>query len=546
MINANIVAEALSQLLNSDEFKSSPTLCKILKYVVSEEIEGRGSGIKEYTVGIDALGKPISFDPRRDPIVRVSIFRLRKALRSHYSNRGASDAIKIEIAKGTYRPVISKCRTQKNLSESAVTRFGGLSNVTRCGAASNGGTAIISLMVEAGQYPCSTSNYASGTASLVRGLREVLSRNSAFSVILPSYKRAGSHAGKLVSTDANLRADFAISLIVRRDGEQSHRASAELIDRRNDTLVWARSFQLAQNIDKEILTSLAGSIGRELQIQIFGASVRALECYEAMSLSARELYVLATWVPGPARSSLSWEKERLELARLATEKDPNFGPAYSVVADKLAYLSAVDGSSNFEDSAEEAARFAAHALELAPNDAMSVFNVAQSQWHSGKLNESVRTMQRVIELDPNNALARFYAIVYPYTCTSAPDDVLNAAINFENSLGADNPIRWVTLSWLGWLHLGREEFTLALQAEQRAAQIFQIPYTVMHHAAVLNQLGREDDAVDLLLSQRDHWPNINPVHFSEKTIPRLCKEIKNAERMIGFYRELTKSTSNLL
>lgn len=148
----------------------------------------------------------------------------------------------------------------------------------------------------------------------------------------------------------------------------------------------------------------------------------------------------------------------------------SFGPAHCVLADKLAYLAAVDGPSDTPEAAAEASKSAQRASELAASDANTLFNVAQFQWHSGQLGASIRTMKRVIEIDPNHALARSFLIVYPNTCTPAPDDVLAQAISFDKFLGSDNPIRWITLTWLGWLHLNRDEYELAHSIANRLSK----------------------------------------------------------------------------
>lgn len=97
---------------------------------------------------------------------------------------------------------------------------------------------------------------------------------------------------------------------------------------------------------------------------------------------------------------------------------------------------------------------------------MAEFNVAQSQWHSSRLKDAIRTMNRVVELNPNFALAEFFTNLIPYSCVTAPDDVVAEATAFDQSLGSDNPVRWVTLIWLGWLHLNRDEYEMVLEAEK--------------------------------------------------------------------------------
>jgi hypothetical protein len=68
--NSQIIG-ALNAVLESDKFTAAPQMSAFLKYVVEQAASGNMTRIKAYTVAIDALGKPDSFDPQNDPVVRV-------------------------------------------------------------------------------------------------------------------------------------------------------------------------------------------------------------------------------------------------------------------------------------------------------------------------------------------------------------------------------------------------------------------------------------------------------------------------------------------
>ena len=53
------------------------------------------------------FGRPESFDPRVDSVVRVYATHVRKRLRAYYGTRGRSDPIKIDLPAGTYAPLIT-------------------------------------------------------------------------------------------------------------------------------------------------------------------------------------------------------------------------------------------------------------------------------------------------------------------------------------------------------------------------------------------------------------------------------------------------------
>ena len=97
------IIEALNAVLESDKFTAAPQMSAFLRYVVEQAASGNMTRIKAYTVAIDALGKPDSFDPQNDPVVRVLAGRLRAALASYYESNPNVD-LRITMRPGSYVP----------------------------------------------------------------------------------------------------------------------------------------------------------------------------------------------------------------------------------------------------------------------------------------------------------------------------------------------------------------------------------------------------------------------------------------------------------
>src|SRR5262249_46534223 len=57
------------------------------------------------------FGKPESFDPRNDPIVRVQARRLRAQLARYYREDGGDSEVLIELPKGGYAPVFRRMKS---------------------------------------------------------------------------------------------------------------------------------------------------------------------------------------------------------------------------------------------------------------------------------------------------------------------------------------------------------------------------------------------------------------------------------------------------
>ncbi len=100
--------DALSRVLASDGLVSSPQLQKILSYIVEEHLAGRADQIKAYSIAVDAMDRPNTFDPQSDPAVRVEMRRLRVALEVYYARAGSDDPVRIGVPKGSYRPVLER------------------------------------------------------------------------------------------------------------------------------------------------------------------------------------------------------------------------------------------------------------------------------------------------------------------------------------------------------------------------------------------------------------------------------------------------------
>ncbi|MEP9379484.1 hypothetical protein ABLE91_22420 [Aquabacter sp. CN5-332] len=98
------VRAALARVLAAEEFVSSPRLADFLRFIVEATLSGRAEEIKGYTIAVEALGRPTSFDPQSDPIVRVEATRLRRALERYYGSAGPDETLEIVVPKGSYVP----------------------------------------------------------------------------------------------------------------------------------------------------------------------------------------------------------------------------------------------------------------------------------------------------------------------------------------------------------------------------------------------------------------------------------------------------------
>jgi hypothetical protein len=97
------VADEVELIVRSSTFRSSPALRQLLCFLAEKSRAGETDQLKEHSVGIDGLGKPDSFDNRRDSSVRLQMRRLRQKLAEYYSTEGYEDPYLISVPKGGFK-----------------------------------------------------------------------------------------------------------------------------------------------------------------------------------------------------------------------------------------------------------------------------------------------------------------------------------------------------------------------------------------------------------------------------------------------------------
>jgi hypothetical protein len=98
------VRAQLTRLLSNPLFLHSKHYPGLLRYVVTETLEGRGGHLKERTLGVEALGRGANYDTNADPVVRTSACAIRKRIAQYYAEPGHADEIRIDLPYGSYIP----------------------------------------------------------------------------------------------------------------------------------------------------------------------------------------------------------------------------------------------------------------------------------------------------------------------------------------------------------------------------------------------------------------------------------------------------------
>src|ERR1044072_4499789 len=93
----------VERILASKTFESSEVHRRLLHFLSEKSLSGEAERLKEYTIGLEAFGKPESYDPKQDSIVRLQVGRLRQKLAVYYQSESNGDPLLVTLPKGAFK-----------------------------------------------------------------------------------------------------------------------------------------------------------------------------------------------------------------------------------------------------------------------------------------------------------------------------------------------------------------------------------------------------------------------------------------------------------
>lgn len=103
-VTAEEVWAEVNAIIASPAFAHSPRLGRLIVFLCTKSLRGEAGQIKDYTIGVEVLERPATFNPAVDASARVEVHRLRKRLREYYERQGSEDRLRITIPAGQYAP----------------------------------------------------------------------------------------------------------------------------------------------------------------------------------------------------------------------------------------------------------------------------------------------------------------------------------------------------------------------------------------------------------------------------------------------------------
>lgn len=398
--------EVLERLLASETFARSTQLQRFLQFTVEETLAGRSDDIKEYSIAVEAYGRPPDFDPRADASVRTEARRLREKLDAYYETDGTEDPVRILFPKGGYAPTFFDVDAG---SAGGANRIRAILAVAGLGIAVVGASAVwISREPEprvprvavmpfedrtAGEEGLALAMSESVLAKLTRtdGV-VVLSRTSIF--------RVRDSPTSLRELAAGLDADYVVGGDVERLGD-SLRLTARLVRANDEKEVWTESFDFSWFDVFEAQDQLSARLVEQLRLTAAKKPASRTPTVEAYEAYVKGRFSAVQFANTRSQSYFEDAKRRLESA---VALDPDLAEAWASLG-VIQYHRLYPPQGDRAEILEESRTHLERALQIDPANVTALYMLGVVNAQSGRHVEGIELCRKAIREDPGEPRA---------------------------------------------------------------------------------------------------------------------------------------------
>jgi serine/threonine-protein kinase len=433
------VGQQLDRILASKAFRQADRLKRFLTFIVEESLAGRGERLKEFVVGVEVFGKPESFDPRNDPIVRVQARRLRAQLARYYREEGTEGELAIDLPKGGYAPVfrlLKSAPAKRNMSPALVSR----------------NTVVV--------LPFADHSAAGDQEYFCQGLSQEIIHTIAGteSIRLIAWNDGAPAGSALAIKDAaeRLNAALIVTGSVRKAGNEA-RITTNLVDAASGCYLWSGAIDRTLDNIFAVQEEVARIAADELKRQVMGEGQPKSGRRHTENLAAYNLYVQGRYHEN--QRTEEGLRKAVEFFERAIVEDGQYAQAYSGLADAYGLLGHY-GAMAPAEVWTKAASNAAWAVLLDENSAeahTSLAHVKSTQdwdWLGAE-----REFQRALGLNPRHATARHW---YAMSCL-APQGRLDQACEEILLAQALDPISSIIARDVARIYYYKQDYEAALE-----------------------------------------------------------------------------------
>ena len=525
-IPTGVIREQLERILAAPEFINACQLSRFLRFVVEETLDGRANKIKQYTVAVGALKCESGFDPKIDPIVRVTAGRLRQTLRRYYETEGAQDPISISIPKGTYVPVFR--------SNEIADSNGAPSIVPEQQAAPYQLTMPQGPSIVVLPFDClmNTHEQLYQADGLAEQLVVTFNRFPEYLLIGPLPRQSDSLVYQdLRAVGQEYGAQFVLSGSLRRQG-QLLRLIIKLTDAQTGGAVWAETYDNDGNLGdlfafedmavSQITAVLGDYFGVIPRCLVEESMTKATEDTAVYDAILRYYHYLAVYTEESHTAALAALTQAVKIA-----------PDYPLTLALLADMKYLDYHLLGADKAvlEAVERLTLCALTIDPRCQHGRFIQAFTYYHEEHKELFVQKLEQAIALNPNNVFLLFSASIY-----------LTIVGEWEQGMKLLAKAKRLNPHYPSWIHMSaflvaylQENYEEAL-TNAKQINLPNLYVDPLIRAAALGQLGRKDEGEtavsELLTLQPDfaqHGQNLmRRLFFSNDNVQTLADGLQKA------------------
>ncbi len=522
----------LNRIISGSVFAHAERLCRFLSYIVEATLDPSRDAVSQFDIALDVFDRDESFDPTVDAIVRVEAGRLRAKLAEYYIDEGVADPILIELPKGAYEANFrEKASADQTIGATQYAPAGswvaasalgllllGLayfftaerSPSELAGTSQNTSTIAVLPFVNLSDDP-GQEYFSDGITediitdlSILSGLN-VIARTSSF-----VYKDSPSGIREI---GEELGATHILEGSVQRSGGRV-RITAQLIDARSESHLWAERYNREIDDIFEIQDEVSSRIVSALQVALVGTeqsrlglrTTDSIEAYDTFLRAKEQFYQFD-------ESSIA---ASIELFSTAIERDPDFAEAHAWKARALTYAYLTGFIPSVELSLDPALHHAQTAVEIEPNLPSGHAILAWVHRWQSNFDEALISIDVAIDLDPNFSEALLWRSLILSEAGRGRDALV--AIERSNRL---NPNYGVTSIFaLGRAHFEMGDFDSALAFLDRGIERNPsfLP-THVYRLAVLEQT--QDDEAAML--EREVLENLNP-DYQESAVYKFYRD----------------------
>ena len=444
------VRTQLLKVLSSRGFSRNDRLSGFLRFVVEQELSGRGDELKESIIGVEYFGRRPDYDVRQDSVVRNEAGKLRARLAEYYVDEGAADGLIIELPKGGYKPAfrhIEKARAP------VPGPAGSRRRVWIWFAVAMAGCAIVSAVLWQGilhrsapipiaVLPLVNLDRNPDHDYFADGLTGEIMRNLSIIDGLAVRSQTSSFAFKgkpqnVHDVGKQLDAEYVLEGSVLLSGQQL-RIDAQLIRVRDDFTLWSGKYDRELTDVFAVQDEISRGIVNGLRLKL-GQGRRRYET----SAEAYDLYLRARALQ--IQHGERGFDESIGPLEEATAKDPSFAPAYAGLAAAYAARSG-ESRRDIPDEVRKMKASVEQAVLLDPllaetHDALGMLYAREARWA-----ESENSFRRAIELDPNSSASHSGYAMYLLWSLGRVEDALHQLRLAEKNDPLSPPIQFE----LGW------------------------------------------------------------------------------------------------